>query len=388
MWLVSGALPGESVEAAVERCRAGVVEARTEKVIKASAWRSSSPCPQAPRCGGCDLDHVADFARAEVLRDVTVGALRHAPRMVAERVSSAKVERAGRSWRLRVRLHWHRATGRAGFFKRQSQEVARLDSCRVISRRLAGFLPVLEKALYAARLADGEVEWIEDLRGRIAVAGWRGRGSPPPRVAELDGFWRLTNGEGGLADGWGAQGVEVSLPTPMFVPVGAFFQADAVLLPRLFERMTSLVREWGALKVVDLYGGVGVFAAAAVRGGACDVTIVEANRLAAAAARRNVPGARVVAGTCEGFMKRRRTDRNVVVIADPPRAGLSRQVRNALLEWAPRRVVLLSCDAARFGRDAEALLAAGYDLGEIELWDMFPGTHHVEILSTFERRGE
>ncbi len=55
---VAGGLPGELVEARVERERAGIVEARATAVLRASPWREPEPCPVAERCGGCDLAHL------------------------------------------------------------------------------------------------------------------------------------------------------------------------------------------------------------------------------------------------------------------------------------------------------------------------------------------
>ncbi len=66
VWFVAGALPGEVVDADVERERAGIVEARTREVIAASPWRDPTPCPVAGACGGCDLAHLQRAVAAEV----------------------------------------------------------------------------------------------------------------------------------------------------------------------------------------------------------------------------------------------------------------------------------------------------------------------------------
>ena len=48
-------------------------------------------------------------------------------------------------------------------------------------------------------------------------------------------------------------------------------------------------------------------------------------------------------------------------------------------------VVLVSCDAASLGRDAGLLAAAGFRLERAELVDLFPQSHHVEVVSRFVR---
>lgn len=384
VWLVAGALPGEVVEAVPERRRAGIVEARAVAVQEPSPWRATDVCPAAGVCGGCDLAHVAAAARQAVLRAITRGALRHAPPVLAELVGTARVVAGGEeNWRLRARLHWEPAVRTLGFRQARSHRVAKVHPCRVISPRLSRLLPDLEARMAREGLPAGEVEWLEGLDGNQAVVGVRGAGVLQP-WGSLAGWWQLL--QRGRGDGWGERGVTMALPVPLFVPVGAFFQGHRTLTPSLFQRVAEVVRGVGARRVVDLYGGVGFLAAAAQLGGSEDITLVEGNPVAAAAARRNLPGVRVVAGACEGFVGRESLQGEELVIADPPRTGISLPVRQALAVDRPAWLVLLSCDAGRFGRDAAALLAAGYDCREIELWDMFPGTHHGEILAIFSAR--
>jgi 23S rRNA (uracil1939-C5)-methyltransferase len=74
-----------------------------------------------------------------------------------------------------------------------------------------------------------------------------------------------------------------------------------------------------------------------------------------------------------------------LAIIDPPRAGLSSTALEGALRWAPAGILMLSCDAACFGRDAAIMLRSGYSLASLELWDLFAGSHHVEILADFRR---
>jgi 23S rRNA (uracil1939-C5)-methyltransferase len=136
--------------------------------------------------------------------------------------------------------------------------------------------------------------------------------------------------------------------------------------------------------VVDLYGGVGLLAAAARVGGAAELTVVEAQPAATAAARRNLAGGRVVAGLAESFLAEPGAGEGTLAIVDPPRDGLSEQARMRLLEWRPTEIIVLACDPARFGRDARSLLEL-YRLESLEIWDFFAGSHHAEILAVFRR---
>lgn len=382
VWFVRGALPGEVVEAEEERRRAGVVEARAVRVLRASAWRDPDPCPLAGTCGGCDLAHVRREAAAEALRWVARGAVRHAFPALAAAVERAPVVVSPMAWRSRARLHWDAARACLGFLGRRSHRVVDIAPCRVLGPRLAEARERLGAALAAAGAPDGQLEWLEDLEGVQAVAGWVGPGAPPRGpVAGVDG-WHPLNREGAVrAGGWGRRAVTMGLPRPLAVPVGTFFQGNRHLVPRLWERVAGLVRQLGPRRVVDLYAGVGFLAAAARHADVDELTAVECQAAAARAAARNLPGATVAALPAEAFLDAPPARAGTLALVDPPREGLSRLARERLLAWRPGALLLLACDAAAAGRDAGALLGAGYALVSLELWDMFAGSHHVELVA-------
>ena len=72
---------------------------------------------------------------------------------------------------------------------------------------------------------------------------------------------------------------------------------------------------------------------------------------------------------------------------DPPRTGLPPGSSDALAELAPRRIVYLACDPATQARDAAYLVGGGYALVQVEAFDLFPQTPHVESLAVLEREG-
>jgi 23S rRNA (uracil1939-C5)-methyltransferase len=388
VWFVADALPGETVEARVERSRAGVVEARAEEIVAASPWREPDPCPRAGVCGGCTLAHVRRTATADALRAVTCGALRHAAPALTDAVRSAPVVVSPMAYRLRARLHWSRRTRTLGILAQRSHRVTDITPCRVITPLLSQHLTPLAEAIARAGLASGELEWLEDLAGHEAVAGWWGSGAaPPPPIGTLRGWHALALDTGAPAGGWGSRTVAMALPHPLQVPIGAFFQGNRHLVPRLFERVAGLAYSSGCSRVVDLYAGVGFLAAAAHHAGISDLTLVESDARAAHAAAINLPAARVRPETAEAFLVEPGSGAGALAIADPPRTGLSRTALAALLSWRPEALVLLSCDAARFGRDAGRLLEHGWTVTSLELWDLFAGTHHVEIVACLRPAG-
>jgi len=386
VWFISGALPGEEVDAELETERAGVIEARTRAVVRPSLMREKDPCPVAGACGGCDLAHLRRDRTGDALRAILAGALRHAPPELAAAVARAPVVVSPMAWRLRARLHWDPEAKVLGFFSPRSYQAVDISPCRVVSAHLLAALPEMRAALERQRAPVGEVEWLEDLESETAVAGWRGAGNPPRApVAGLAGWHPVTEAGAVRRGGWGKQGVVMRLPIPLRVPLGAFFQGNRHLVPRLFTRVAELVRALAPAAVVDLYGGVGLLAAAARAGGAERVTVVEAQRAAAHAAAENLPDAAVMPAEAEVFLAAPPPSAGVLAIVDPPRAGLSPVARRRFAQWAPDAALWLACDPATFGRDAGELFAAGYRLDLLEIWDLFAGSHHAEIVALFRR---
>ena len=79
------------------------------------------------------------------------------------------------------------------------------------------------------------------------------------------------------------------------------------------------------------------------------------------------------------------TEKPHVVVIDPPRAGMHKDVIQQVLRLAPERIVYVSCNPASLARDV-ALLSDVYDLLEVQPVDMFPHTYHIEAVAKLVRR--
>ena len=396
-WMVAGALPGEQVRAEATKRRAGIIEARTLEVLsEPHPARLRNPCPQTGVCGGCDWPHVDPEAGADLKAAAAAEAARAFPDLAA-RIASAPTHRSKDSYRLRARLHWDGGQKRLGFYEHRSRKVAGLDSCRILSPRLMRALPRLTEALSSRCTEHIDLEWLEGTESNDTVAALRqakggAKTYDPAWVPGRDEMESVVSGfhalpkEGRPHSGWGATEVRIELPIPLNVPIGSFFQGNRHLIGPLFRRVAELVGS-DAAPVFDLHAGVGYLAAAARVAGERELTLVEPHRDAALAAGRNLPGARVIVGaTAEAFVADAGDlPPEALVMTDPPRTGLSKALRSHLAQWQPQRILMLGCDPATWARDAGFLSEHGYQPTVIEIFDLFPSTHHLEILALMER---
>jgi len=74
-----------------------------------------------------------------------------------------------------------------------------------------------------------------------------------------------------------------------------------------------------------------------------------------------------------------------IILVDPPRAGLEKQVVDGILNMNPHLIAYVSCDPSTLARDAGRLLRGGYKLKDVTPFDLFPQTYHIESISLFER---
>jgi 23S rRNA (uracil1939-C5)-methyltransferase len=74
-----------------------------------------------------------------------------------------------------------------------------------------------------------------------------------------------------------------------------------------------------------------------------------------------------------------------VIVTDPPRAGMDKEVVACILEIEPDKIVYVSCNAATQARDL-ALMDEKYEVVKVQPVDMFPHTSHVENVVLLQKR--
>jgi len=148
--------------------------------------------------------------------------------------------------------------------------------------------------------------------------------------------------------------------------------------------------------VVDLFGGVGGFGlalaprVAAVLGIETSAAAVDcANGNAKRAHQGHVRYLAAPAESAAALVREHglapEEGGRLLVVANPPRSGLSVGARDAIAALAPSSLLYLSCNPVTLARDLEALAEGGLSLRRIRPFDMLPQTPHVEVLALLDR---
>lgn len=172
----------------------------------------------------------------------------------------------------------------------------------------------------------------------------------------------------------------------------SFFQTNS----RQAYRLYSVVRDLAKLEendvVYDLYTGTGTiaqFLSGKVRKVVGIEYVPEAIEDAKVnASLNNIDNAIFFAGDMKdvlnaSFIAEHGTPD--VIVTDPPRVGMHKDVIDVILAAAPRRIVYVSCNPATQARDV-AMLDSQYKVTAVQPVDMFPHTQHVEVVTVLERR--
>jgi 23S rRNA (uracil1939-C5)-methyltransferase len=393
--LVWGAIPGERVRARIERSGKGVLYAHTTEVVSASPDRRDPAMDW--RCGGSVYAHIGYprqlVLKGEIIQDA-LGRIGRVPLPAPPPV----VGSPERGYRMRARLHAR--DGRIGFFREGTHEVCDVASTGQLASATVGWIAAAQDLLKRERgLAD--VEIAEDVSGnQRAIHLDLHEGADAAPFAKLLALGPLTGLSAQRADRPTAQvlagepcvrdvlQVRVAPASTLTLrrDVRAFFQGNRFLLERLVHHVTSLVPPE---PVVDLYAGVGLFGLSLVAAGAHGVTLVEGDPIGGADLQANAEpfGTRARTEHCsvETYLQSGTPPARATFIADPPRTGMSKEALAGIIRHQPARIVYVSCDVATLARDTRTLIDAGYELGELTGFDLFPNAAHVECVAVLTR---
>ena len=143
----------------------------------------------------------------------------------------------------------------------------------------------------------------------------------------------------------------------------------------------------------DLYAGTGTIGMVLSRHAkeVFSVEIVpEASRDNTRNLRNNdIPNVRVINDPVEKFLAEWKEEKSAppdVIVVDPPRAGMHPDAPGIIAEFEPREIIYVSCNPATLVRDLGLLSPTGkYRVTDITPVDMFPHTHHIEVVVRMER---
>ena len=349
-------LPGEEVFVKKYSQKKGYFLCEDFEIVKESELRIKSSCPYSNICGGCDFDFVSPkdsaYLKEEIVKDNInrISKINELPPFLPPAYSDNE------SYRARCRIHVSLKDKRAGFLKKDSNELITIKSC-----------PRLEKKLNEeVFLSD---DFLKRNRGLMFQKGINRKTG----LVELSLFC----GDDKIS----VENEEVIRSVDNInyhVSANVFFQSNLIVLPELFNFVRENVV---GNKIMDLYSGVGTFSAL-FENSDKDIIAVERQKECLRLSQKNAPAAKSITDDVFKFASKTKTHVDTVIV-DPPRVGLDKGVPELIMSFKPERIIYISCDSVTLARDIP--LFSNYRISKARIFDFYYASSHCESAVVLDR---
>lgn len=361
-------LAGELVKCRVFRNHKNYSEADFVSVIEPSPNRVTPQCPLFSQCGGCQYQHLSYEEQLLSKQRQVAELLKHMAK-IEHPVCPVIPSPVQYGYRSKITPHFQRpkegGIGAIGFLRARTRNaMVDVEQCPIAMPELNAQLAAVRER---ARANSAEFKNGATLLMRAADNGVLTR---PDEIAVED-----------------VDGVRFEFQA------GDFFQNNPFILPKFVRHAIDEAKATGAKHLVDAYCGSGLFAISAARDFE-SVIGVEISETAVKKAAHNaeinsLTNCRFIAADAQHVFKDvPHAGADTVVIIDPPRAGSSPEFLQQLFAFNPKGVVYISCNPATQMRDLVLFTEAGFKLGTVQPFDLFPQTKHLECVMTLSRDPE
>jgi len=379
---IPNVLPGEVVLARITKQRKSFAEAELQSIIQPSPLRIDPACPLAGTCPGCCYQHM-DYAEELRLKcSQHVDILKRIGQVQDPCCLPSTPSPVTTGYRNKISLHAAHSPSPEGttddhgdillgYYGTDNMTVIDVPSCHLAAADLNSLLADLR----------GDSKFMTTLSPRQTVT------------------LRRTDKDGAICWAAGTRPsktrlIEATSLGELRVPYDSFFQVNGPVTGLLTSYIMELLRADRPSAVVDLYCGVGPLALAAGKAGVPAVLGIDSDTSAIRAAKRNsaghnLPGVEFVAMQVERGLEQAleplESDKTVLIV-DPPRCGLSKDVTGLISSAGPARMIYVSCASDTLARDIARLSGAGYGVISTQVFDMFPRTPHFESITVLVRK--
>jgi 23S rRNA (uracil1939-C5)-methyltransferase len=425
---VDQAVPGDRVTIRIFKKKKNYAEARVVDLIEASPFRIIAPCEYSGFCGGCkwqflDYDQQLIYKRNHVQDSLEhIGLIKNIdvhPTIPSETIfgyrNKMEFSCADRRWLLpdelnRPEIDREFALGLhvpGTFDKVIDTRVCLLqpDLGNEILNAVRSFMRASDAPVYGLRSHTGFWRFVV-LRHSVAYDQWmvnivtayedlellrplaEGLMEKYPQVVSV--INNVTSRKASVAIGEiehvlaGSDTISDKIGGFEFdISANSFFQTNSRGAEVLFKTVGKYAGLTGNETVLDLYSGTGTIPI--MLSGFCkSVTGIEIIESAVANAEKNcrnngVSNCSFIKGDIRQCLPQIAQKPDLLII-DPPRAGMHKDVVRQVLQMGVNRIVYVSCNPATMARDL-GLMQDLYRLVEVQPVDMFPHTYHIEAVA-------
>lgn len=331
------AAPGDRIVARITESKKRFLVGEIQRVLRPSPHRRTALCSVFGRCGGCRWQHIEYSEQLKQKQGILDSALRSLRK--SQSVEIPPMIASPDEFGYRNRIQVQKAGDEIGFFARASNEIVTVKTCPIAEPEISQTIVLL--------------------------------------TCEPDGRYEISRrADGSVGADRGRRDVETAL----------FSQVNSKQNAHLIQTVLNLAGESEFSQIWDLYCGSGNLTfPLAKEFSSCVVYGVELSREAIAIAQKSPSKINWRISDVSQFLRENRDSKGVLVVVDPPRTGLHRDVARRICQLRPSAILYVSCDPMTFSRDAQIFIASQYRLRRVVGLDMFPQTEHIELIGQFSR---
>lgn len=375
-------LPGEEVQVEIVNSKKRFAKGIPVRWISKAENRINPPCPYFGECGGCHYQHISYGDQIELKQQIIEDQFQRLAGIEALPFKVIEISEEEFNYRNTIRLHVSQ-DGQLGYLRHNTRELIPIEDCMLAKGNLRKFL---KQFSLLPEMEINSIQFRWDVNDEVLILIDSDDIVPPEISIDFTGsiVHQSPAGEMVLAGG-GTQLFEIN-DVPFVVSAQSFFQANSFIAERMVNYIDRFVSGSPNGTLMDLYSGVGLFSRFfADRFGRC--VAIEGSPSAVGDYVVNLDEfehIEVYEGSVEYMLPSLDISPDVVIM-DPPRAGVDPAVVDWLAEKETPLVVYVSCDPSTLARDIKRLLLQGYKLEEIAMFDQFPQTYHIEMISILTR---
>ncbi len=429
---VDHTVAGDRALAQIQKKKKNYAEARLVSILDASPFRVNPPCPYAGFCGGCKWQFIDYPKQLEYKRQHVADALAHIG--LIKEAAVHPVMASEKIFGYRNKMEFSFSDKR--WFLPDEEEESRANSDFALGLHVPGtFHKVLD--IESCRLhPDSGNAILNHVKQYV-----KGSGVPVYGLKSHEGFWRflmlrhsafydqwmvniITASENRTVVGPLAESLcktypnvisvinnitarkaqiafgeyEICLagkscvrdrigPYEFEISANSFFQTNTKGAESLYGIVKQAADLSGNETVFDLYCGTGTIAIflsdMASRVVGFEISAGAVDDAGKNCSANHVTNCRFIPGDIRESLCRM-SEKPDVMIIDPPRAGMHKDVVNQILAMGPEKVIYVSCNPATLARDM-GMMKDHYHVAEVQPVDMFPHTFHIESVAILEK---
>jgi len=375
-------VPGETVRIRIVTEKKKYARAELLEILEPSPYRVDPRCKHFEACGGCHYQHIAYEQQLLIKRKILQDQLERIGGIKDPQIEEMIPSPLEYNYRNQIEFHLSKEK-KPGFIRANKEGIIEVSECHLPQESLNNIWPQLEidpktgVSTIALRLG---VE--DDILLKLESANFFD--------AELDveslpvSIVHVSPGNSQILAGSAYTLMQVK-GRDFHVSVGSFFQVNTPMADKMVTLIEDNIPE-GTGVVLELFSGVGLFSAFIAE----KVEKLIAIELSESAGEDFVANldeynnVELYQGSAEEILSILDVQPEII-LADPPRTGLSKDVLRRILSLAPDLILYISCDPATLARDSKLLSEGGYTAEKFVPFDFFCQTYHIETLSIWTK---